>query len=247
MEKNSDNGPNFEFRQSFHRLVESLKPIKNYYPETFNDALLIQIYNKLAVEDENGDKIRYEKVGVNYLLKFVSVGCNTLIRIMIIRTNKDQQDEAISKMTKFQKGYFFECKRKVFDATQFNRGCVLFLKKACIPVENAVGFFMDLPIENRVLGINHINGIVAIKPYDINNVLEGVLRALYECHMGDDEQSGHDIASMKKVSDLYDINCKLLDKIRREFSGMDESVSVGILNAFGVEVVSIGDVFKLNK
>jgi hypothetical protein len=225
-----ENDDNLDFKKSFATILFDDNP--DYF----------KIYSMLE-EDDEANIINYKKCGVDYLRRVIQKRIKTLIQILILRTTQAQHSEAEKNLTPEDKGFFKECRREVADRTQFNRGCLLFMKKADIPFNLVIEAFGKLPIEHRVISVKHAMGqvdpIYAIKSF--NKTLENG----YTKTIIDKVQFGLDEASFKEVDKRFKMNKEKINNASAMLLQLKVEPSVSMLEKFGIESFGVCDVLQL--
>lgn len=208
-----------------------------FYENLFSDVPNYQELYLLLEKDSDASIINYRKFGVEYLKKAMDLEIKTLVKILILRTTSQQHKKLLSILSPVDKGIFLECKREIVSTAQFNRGVLLFMKRAEVPLTLVIEKFCKLPIENRVISIKHAMG--DIDPSLALGKIKETIEIGYIHNTSDEVQRGHDVASMKFVDVMYR---KHLNKIQRLVS---YTKGKGVLDAVGNTVSRPEDAFFL--
>lgn len=186
---------NFEFRKKFYNLL---------YEDNQTVETVTALYNMLE-QDKDATIIKYNEFGVEYLKRALYLEIKTLIRIIMLRTTREQHKQVMQDVDMISRGFFMECKRENIDRAQYNRGVIMFMREMKVPVSYVIGQFNLLPLENKVINVRHAAGDV--DPTDALKHLEITITLGMEEETKDEMQRGHDIASKKKVEKLFKMKC----------------------------------------
>jgi len=219
--------------------MDSLEIRRRFAKALFSESPLYSELYDLLVRDENADVINYNKFGVPYSLRALKFKDKTIIKILILRTNSKQHKQVIDNSSVLDKGFYLECKREVVDSAQFNRGALLFMRNAGVPLQLVVDSFFKLSLDKRVINISHAMGDFE-NPSNAYSNFETTLKSGYGNNVTDTVQYGHDVANVKSVEILYRTAIVRAQKLYNNTKSKKLLMLVGF-NVFGPE-----DAFNLH-
>lgn len=211
------------FRETFYRA---------FYSEPPDYETMYAMLN----QDMDATMINYPRVGVDYIIRALSLDNMTLTQIFILRTTHKQHEAVIQMVGEKEQGFFLECKRLLVDNVHLNRGVITFFRYFHVDPRDALEEFFKLPIERRVINVNHAMGFLD-PPEAFRN-----MHVTIETGMSAESKPlshGHDIVNFKRVKLAYQKKLCSLQNI------LVLTRDIEFLEACGFKVFDKKDAFKL--